>query len=59
LLLGHLPLFFGLLCAFVFWIVVGLETAAHSQLIHWSSQGQLEYGPATIMTDTFLEQETF
>jgi hypothetical protein len=45
--------------AFVFWIVVGLETAAHSQLIHWSLQGQLEYGSTTIMTDTFSEQEAF
>jgi len=45
--------------AFAFWIVAGMETAAHSQLIHWSLQDQLEYEPTTIMTDTFFGQEAF
>lgn len=43
--------------AFTFWIVVGMETAAHSQTMHWSLQDQLEYEPTTIMTDTLLEKE--
>jgi O-antigen ligase len=45
--------------SFTFWIAVAMETAAHSQLIHWSLQEQLEYAPTQIMEDTFFEQEAF